>query len=201
MPRVLHRLLTFAAPLSLGLDIATAVLWVRSYFVLDVLWLRGPGHLNALGGAGPISWQRFGVINSRGGELGLAWWVRYNQPISNQPIGGWVHRTSPNPIPATLAGQTWQGFHYLGWATQETGVSSTAPPITYSHALGAPYWFIATILLAPPSLWARAELRQRRLERSRRQCRCAVCGYDLRATPDRCPECGTPIATKLEATP
>jgi len=49
--------------------------------------------------------------------------------------------------------------------------------------LGAPHWFFVLIFLIPP-LWAI------RGKRSAAQGCCPACGYDLRATPVQCPECG-----------
>ncbi len=39
------------------------------------------------------------------------------------------------------------------------------------------------------------ELIQKRIDTRQDRGLCPVCGYDLRATPHRCPECGTVIAT------
>ena len=50
-----------------------------------------------------------------------------------------------------------------------------------------PFWFIALAALAPPALAAARAARRRRRARAGR---CRACGYDLRASPDRCPECG-----------
>ena len=50
-----------------------------------------------------------------------------------------------------------------------------------------PYWFLFLALLAPALGMSALSFRP---FRRRTMNRCSRCGYDLRATPDRCPECG-----------
>lgn len=57
--------------------------------------------------------------------------------------------------------------------------------------LEIPFWFVSIVLLPFPSLWLARLLRRNYTERRRRENGlCATCGYDIRATPSVCPECG-----------
>jgi predicted Zn-ribbon and HTH transcriptional regulator len=51
----------------------------------------------------------------------------------------------------------------------------------------APYWFLSALFAGLPAMRLNSHRRRRR---TRRAGLCPNCGYDLRATPDRCPECG-----------
>jgi hypothetical protein len=55
-----------------------------------------------------------------------------------------------------------------------------------------PYWPVALLTASLPT-WrsARSLGRRRTLAQRTAGGPCPACGYDLRATPDRCPECGT----------
>jgi hypothetical protein len=61
-----------------------------------------------------------------------------------------------------------------------------------------PYWTLLAAMAAAPLLWATSAVRRWRTQRRLLTANlCGACGYDLRATPDRCPECGAvPRAAK-----
>jgi hypothetical protein len=58
--------------------------------------------------------------------------------------------------------------------------------LTISH------WLLAVLLLVMPT-WRLKRFRT--VRRARKRGMCAKCDYDLRATPERCPECGTLTTT------
>jgi hypothetical protein len=57
--------------------------------------------------------------------------------------------------------------------------------------ISVPHWMVAAVTGSPAAMWLALRLRTWRRGRRTRAGACAHCGYDLRATPDRCPECGT----------
>jgi hypothetical protein len=104
------------------------------------------------------------------------------------------------PLPDANADRTRQAFQMnmvskqvkfagFNWVTGE-GPGFEYAPIT---AFKIPWWFLTTLSAVLPLVWIWKKLR--RLARYREGL-CERCGYDLRATPDRCPECGH-IPTKV----
>jgi undecaprenyl pyrophosphate phosphatase UppP len=59
------------------------------------------------------------------------------------------------------------------------------------HSL--PLWATSTLVVGGIAFWTWALRRDARTARSKRRAQaglCPACGYDLRASPERCPECG-----------
>src|ERR1051326_7542880 len=62
----------------------------------------------------------------------------------------------------------------------------------HSRGFGIPHWF-TLLITGSPACWFL--VRQIGGGNRRKRGLCPTCAYDLRATPNRCPECGTNITT------
>ena len=178
MRRLLRSFFHVAAALSLLLLVVAAALWVRSFWRSDYYKTAA----------------RQTCVFTQPGAL---WFTFADRPYRTRP----GYASEPATSVFDRQNRTWTldgrpstngyaGYSYRGlgfacfWFTQ----TSYAPPCRFTY-VGVPMWAIVIVTAATPALWLR-----RRLRAIRPAGRCAHCGYDLRATPDRCPECGSPAS-------
>ena len=64
----------------------------------------------------------------------------------------------------------------------------------YQRMVIVRYWLISFAASVLPAWWFVQYLRFGRRQARARRGLCPNCGYDLRASPQRCPECGTTAA-------
>ena len=92
---------------------------------------------------------------------------------------------------------SWKGSHSSGFTGFHT---SWTPSYSYDKNPRLGYWHLAVPFWIPTSLFSiilLTPLVQSYRRRKRKKLGlCVKCGYDLRASKERCPECGTEIATQ-----
>jgi hypothetical protein len=187
-PRRLPRLLLNAATAaSLVLAVASAVLWVLSY-ASPARLMRSRVSVEP----DQVNWQSvsLGWWNGRINVFAHTWrWTEdfisrgMAETASHRPGRKWELKQGPSLGDQPHLTTPWGPFRrdFTDW--QYTGNAGA------DRMVSAPCWLLVLVAGAWPAARALPRIRRRR---RRRLGLCPACGYNLRATPDRCPECGVP---------
>jgi hypothetical protein len=166
-----HRLSNATFVMSVALTLVMAALWTRTVTRSDFFSFER--RLNPDPSSPGYQPARKIFIWSSWGTLRVIGW---KDSYSNNAGEGWHYKCESNDR------LMWGGFYCSNnrvWWT-----------------LGLPYWFLCVVASI---LGAAVVVSRRRARQLASAPRCESCGYDLRATPARCPECGKIPATPTDA--
>ncbi len=208
-----RRLFNIASALSLLLCVAMAALWVRSTTTSDIISFTTGGNRMLAFRTVP-GWLSIETFTPWQPAESLRWDVRGSNKVNlfvegtqAGPATNWgcpgitmYVRLTGVRTAVDAKGKPYRFFYY-GMNGPNVSSNINLSPYTLNYAqLVLSFWALMSLLLVLPFLRASLPvriwwLRRRRLRRWRLRGLCPVCGYDLRATRDRCPECGTPVPT------
>jgi hypothetical protein len=176
-----HRLFTILSAVSLLLCVATCVLWVRSYWLSDQLaW--GYRSIESAQGYVMLGISRFSGLD--GSVRNDSHAMRYARRPAHAKYPDW--ETSIIFLEGLINHDT--GERNFGWERGGFAWYENRERNGDLNAVGfAPFCCFAGATALLPLGWT-ITLWSRR--RRRKAGFCFYCGYDLRATPERCPECG-----------
>jgi hypothetical protein len=199
---VRRRLLNLLMVLSLLMFVATCVLWVRSFIRSDMAgWITFEGgHYD---GHVCESWASSNV-----GEVVLSRrhrWFHYTDgppaQYSPWPLSWFTHPADETlKVRHSATARPPHGVYFAGFSAgryESNNSSAGGWARERQTVVSVPHWFLAAVLLAPAAKRATDAARAARRRRLASLRRCGRCGYDLRATPKRCPECGSPVGTAM----
>ena len=90
-------------------------------------------------------------------------------------------------------GHGYEGWHVEGFRGFHTGWTPHIPfSFERNYAVFIPIWL--TTLIFGTMFWLCHPLHHHRRRTRRKRGLCVKCGYDLRASKDRCPECGSGVS-------
>lgn len=123
------------------------------------------------------------------------------EPAATNYWNGWVHSsdipwspTAPTRVGTTDYSKDMLGFGLRRWRSTATSVWTSDEKLTTmattQSAVFVPHWFLAIGFALLPAMHIRRVILLQRLRRRLDRGLCGACGYDLRSTPERCPECG-----------
>ena len=182
MKRMLRWLLNGLTALSILLCVAITVFSIRSYRIYDFYRHIGVNTTQEWG----LDHGRFFLITEH-----------FFQPDRKRR---WFHHSAWG-APGPPEYRYWSDFYVhddvqplIEFAGFIIAARHPEDPIRVERLIVVPLWAICIPFACLPLRWL---ITRRQCQRLRQPGRCSKCGYDLRATPDRCPECGT-LAVPLD---